>query len=304
MHQFTYFFGEVNFYYRGKDGEKKVAVMNTGDTMYITPFVPHTFTTRVGAKENGLILALTYGNKLTGDVQQELSALKADLGSEFALDFSNKNKSSASLLKFNREVSSMGLNELSKRTEIPIEKLTKFENGDDIPLEQDYQKIASVLNVNSRDLMPNDEIQDKVLIQKYEDAKRWYFPEDTQAYEIVELTSAKYLPFSKAYEFNILKNEGKEVDLKVGLHQYGYNVGSTDIEINWNLSGKSFNRKLHLGDSFYIKPFVPHNFRGNGKVLILRVGGKVAGESQRELSFVGKESVHRAISETMQWFDT
>jgi len=33
MHQFTYFIGEVNFYYRTLNGEKKVAVMNTGDSM-------------------------------------------------------------------------------------------------------------------------------------------------------------------------------------------------------------------------------------------------------------------------------
>ena len=27
MHQFTYFIGDVNYYYRGPDGEKKVAIM-------------------------------------------------------------------------------------------------------------------------------------------------------------------------------------------------------------------------------------------------------------------------------------
>ncbi len=41
MHQFTYFIGEVNFYFMDTNGEKNVAVMNTGDSMYITPFVPH-----------------------------------------------------------------------------------------------------------------------------------------------------------------------------------------------------------------------------------------------------------------------
>ena len=52
-----------------------------------------------------------------------------------------------------------------------------------------------------------------------------------------------------------------------------------------------------------MKPFIKHNFRGNGKLLILRIGGKIAGDSQRELSVVGKKNAHRAISETMQWFD-
>ena len=79
MHQFTYFIGEVNFYYLDDEGRKKVAIMKTGDSMYITPFVPHTFTTRNNAQKNGLILALTYGEKLTGEVKQELSVLSTNL---------------------------------------------------------------------------------------------------------------------------------------------------------------------------------------------------------------------------------
>ena len=46
MHQFTYFIGDVNYYYLGPDGKKKVAIMNTGDSVYGTPFRPHSFTTR------------------------------------------------------------------------------------------------------------------------------------------------------------------------------------------------------------------------------------------------------------------
>ena len=83
MHQFTYFIGEVNFYYIDNEGRKKIAIMKTGDSMYITPFVPHTFATRNNAQKNGLILALTYGEKLTGEVKQELSALSTNLGSQF-----------------------------------------------------------------------------------------------------------------------------------------------------------------------------------------------------------------------------
>ena len=51
MHQFTYFIGDVNFYYIDENGGKKVAVMNTGDSNYITPFTPHSFATRKGAKK-------------------------------------------------------------------------------------------------------------------------------------------------------------------------------------------------------------------------------------------------------------
>ena len=47
LHQFTYFIGDVNFYYY-EGREKRVACMGTGDTMYITPFIPHSFATHRG----------------------------------------------------------------------------------------------------------------------------------------------------------------------------------------------------------------------------------------------------------------
>ena len=73
--------------------------------------------------------------------------------------------------------------------------------------------------------------------------------------------------------------------------------------INWVLDGQIFSEEIHPNDSLYIKPFIEHNFRGKGKILILRIGGKVSGDAQRELSIVGKKNAERAISETTQWFD-
>ena len=64
-----------------------------------------------------------------------------------------------------------------------------------------------------------------------------------------------------------------------------------------------YSEDIYPNDSLYIKPFIKHSFRGNGKILILRVAGKIPGDSQRELSIVGKEHTKRAISETMPWFD-
>ena len=142
MHQFTYFIGNVNFYFKDENGKKQTAVMKTGDSMYITPFVPHTFATRGNSEQNGLILALTYGGKLTGEPQQELSCL-SDLGSEFALDFSSKEKAYSSLLKFHRENANLSLNEISQRTGISKDELEKFENGTKNPTIEELKKIAN-----------------------------------------------------------------------------------------------------------------------------------------------------------------
>ena len=302
LHQFTYFIGEVNFYYIDSDGGKKVAVMNTGDSMYITPFVSHSFASRNGAKQPGLILALTYGSKITGDIQQELSTL-LNLGQEFALDFSTVEKSTSALLKYFREISSLSLDEISKRTDIPGDKIVEFESGKTTPSNIDLQNLSKALSVNLRDLLPNDKTENKVIVKHHDEGKKWFYPNQTRAYEFVELANTTTLPYSKSFEIKINDVDNNELDLRAGLHQYVYNIGNNTITINWVLDGQIFSEKIHPNDSLCIKPFVEHNFRGEGKLLVLRIGGKIVGDSQRELSFVGKENTKRAISETMQWFN-
>ena len=302
MHQFTYFIGEVNFYYLDSDGKKQVAVMNTGDSMYITPFTSHTFTTRAGAEKNGLILALTYGNKLTGDVQQELSSISSELGQEYVLDFSSREHAFSSLLIFHREIGSVSIKELSKRSSISENKIQDFENNVVIPSEIELQKLASSLKINVRDLLPNEKIEKKVILQFHAEGKNWFFPE-SENYKFHDLASSSTLPYSKAFEIDVLSQNDSSLDLKVGLHQYVYNIGNTDVHLNWLHNNKQFSEIIHPGDSTYLKPFLQHNFRGSGKLLALRLGGKIAGDSQRELSFVGKANVKRAINESIQWFD-
>ena len=164
MHQFTYFIGDVNYYYKGPDGQKKVAVTQTGDSVYGTPFRPHTFTTRHEAIKNGLILALTYGNKLAADTQQELAAIGEELGIQFHLDFSSREKAFSSLLKFYIDASSLSLLELSKRTNTPINLIEKYLTGDtQLPNIDEIKKFADALNIQTRDLFPPDTIEEKVL---------------------------------------------------------------------------------------------------------------------------------------------
>ena len=45
MHQFTFFIGPVNFYFE-ETGQRHCREMETGSSCYITPFVPHSFTSR------------------------------------------------------------------------------------------------------------------------------------------------------------------------------------------------------------------------------------------------------------------
>jgi len=302
MHQFTYFIGDVNFYYLDQNNKKQIAIMKTGDSMYISPFVPHTFTSR-NKSNNGLILALTYGNKLSGDAKQELSSLSTKYGSQFSLDFSTRESASGSLLKFHREISSLTLDEISTRTKIPKNIIHDLESSKRLPTSEELTILANSFNINSRELLPPDLIDDKVIVNYYDKARRWTYPDNSIIYEFVELASTRTLPFSKTFEINIKNPNNIENELKVGLHQFIYNVGDTIIDFNWEFDNKKYTQKLQPGDSLYIKPFLKHNFLGIGKLVVLRVGGKIPGDSQRELSTLGKRNTQRAIDESTQWFD-
>ena len=304
MHQFTYFIGDVNYYYIGEDKQKKIFVTKTGDSVYGTPFRPHTFTTRKGAEKNGLILALTYGNKISADTQQELSAIGPELGIQYHLDFETREKAFASLLKFNIDAASISIEELSDRTGINSKKINEFLNHNvSVPEYNIIEQLARALCINTRDLMPPDIIEDKVLPKTYVDSKRWFYPHDSKAYEMVELSQSTNLPFSKSFEIHVRENSNDLLDLKVGLHQWIYNIGQSTIRLNWQLGETVFQENIHPNDSVYIKPFVKHSMRGSGKLMVLRIGGRMTGDAQRELSTLNKHDARRAINETQMWFD-
>lgn len=184
-----------------------------------------------------------------------------------------------------------------------MNELNSFENGTNIPSFSELKRIAQSMTINIRDLLPNDKTENKVIVMHNEEGKTWDYPENTNSYNFRELASTTALPFSKAFEIKVMNSKNLELDLESGLHQYVYNVGDSPVTLNWKFGDQNYDELINPNDSLYLKPFVKHNFCGNAKLLILRIGGKIAGDSQRELSIVGKKNAERAISETMQWFN-
>jgi methylphosphonate synthase len=192
---------------------------------------------------------------------------------------------------------------LSRNSLISIDELKSFESGLKLPSISDLRMLADALTINIRDLLPNDKTEDKVIVKFHNEGKTWFYPENSNSYEFHELAATSTLPFSKSFEIKVNNSNNSNLDLESGLHQYVYNIGNNPVSLTWELNNQTFTESIHPNDSLYLKPFIKHNFRGNGKLLIIRIGGKIAGDSQRELSIVGKKNAKRAISETIQWFD-
>lgn len=74
LSQFTYFIGPVNFYYT-VGGVRYCEPMNTGDSCFITPYVPHSFTSRDSeCPSNARIIAVTFSGSAK-DALGDISAL-------------------------------------------------------------------------------------------------------------------------------------------------------------------------------------------------------------------------------------
>jgi len=308
LHQFTYFIGPVNFYYRDREGNKRVAVMKTGDSMHISPFVPHTFTTRKNTDGRlGLILALTYSNKLGGEAKQELGLLGKEQAQKLVMNFDSPDGASGQLVRFHREGLSMPIETLAKNLGKTAEWVGKIEDGEHQASLEVLTSISRELGVSLRELLLGGAGDDPVQLRNYSDCRRWTVPSDSlsPAYEIVELCGPEKLPFSKALEITVTSRSQDETCwLNVGLHQYVYNLGDAALTLRWEAGLESFEEVIHPGDSFYMKPGVRHAYLGElTRLLVLRIGGRIGGDVLHELATVGSEHLDRVLVESMQWFD-
>ena len=297
LHQFTYFIGPVNFYYIDENGKKNLEEMNTGDSMYISPYIPHSFTTRKN-KENrlGLILALTYTDKVDNEVLNELSVIGNELAKKYLINYNNDIDGFKKNLQYYLNLSSLTEENFEKINNINLKKIF---NRNSIPSFEDLEKIAYALNINLKDLIPNKRFT-SVKINKYEKNLEWKYPsEKNYTYKFVELTNVNQLPCSKALELSVIVEEDHETFLEVPAHQYLYNIGETDciLEI------EKIKQKFSPGDSVYLKPNVKHKFLRKSKILILRIGGKIYGENLFHISCLSEKNFERLVNDNKPWFN-
>ena len=297
LHQFTYFIGPVNFYYI-ENNKKKVAKMNTGDSMYISPYVCHSFASRYNKKnELGKILALTYTDKLDNETLNELTALGFDIANKFRIDLNNERKSFWSNLDNFMKNSSLSCKEFKRHSKIDLLKLKKNPH---IPSSIILKKISNFLNINYRELFPpNNTVE--VKIQKYQNNKRWYYPSiNKKNYLFNELTNIPQLSYSRGYEITVLTKEKHKETMTVPSHQYIYNLGPSKVKFIINKNDTGY---LNPEDSMYIKPNTKHLFYGYGKLLVVRLGGRLSGDSLYQLSMISKKNLRKTIGDNRPWFN-
>lgn len=303
LHQITFFVGPVNFYWE-VNGKKYCKEMNTGDSNYITPFWPHSFTTR-DSNQDAYILAITFGGDVS-TAQKELYAL-GNKASNYSIEYRNHNKATRQLIKqhmINENLTIEHIVNLAKDQSMQIDFKKLMNQKGKISLKK-LGMIAILLNIELDNLIiPIYKPEDEVVVQLSNDNKKYLFPdENNPSYNINRLARTSKMPNIKGFSIEVLSNK-PEKNLITSLHTYLCNYGNSDIDIFWKDQGSSYKDKINKFDSVYLQPFVDHGFsceNGDGKLFLVRVLGKMNLSAQKEFSYMA--NVERAYNETKCWFD-
>jgi len=312
MHQCTFFIGEVNFYWKIGDRAYS-AEMNTGDSNYVTPYVPHSFASR-NPDRPGLILAVTYG----GPVRQAIDHF-ARMGAEAADDLAGANAETESpfLARLNRRLAaeSLSVDDLTGRLEragMDRARAVDILAGRAAPDGAERHAIAAALHVRIEDVtvtpMPDEDL---VTVAFARDTESRPFPAgNNPVYRITELARNPHQPDLKGFEVTVLGGVDEAeaaAQFRHGHHQYVYNYADTPVDILW---GDGRSDVLNSGDSAYVRPMIAHAFAtrpgdggdGDGHLVVIRIPGALTDAVVEEFASFAPQGRARLAGENMKWF--
>ena len=302
LHQTTFVIGEVNFYWE-ISGKKYMEELNTGDSNYITPFVPHSFTSR-NPKEPGTIIAITYSCSLH-DGLDVFSRLNYSELESLTGDLRNISLARNALLLRHLAMESISKDTfLQKLTKLGISnKRAKQILAGEEACENELLICARVLNVNPRDLLLREltEQEEVVISRKNHVNARRYPDTDRSTYLIRELARTLHQPYLKGFEITVTAACGEII--AHSLHEYVFNYGKSNIILKW---GNNNSVVMEPGDSACIQPMIKHSFNKepggcNGDLIVIRVPGRLDEKCLEEYSGMA-QGRSRVLMEKDRWF--
>jgi len=303
MHQITYFIGAVNFYWE-TDGERFCTEMNTGDSCFITPFVPHSFTGR-DESDPALIIAVTFA----GDVRRAISEI-VRMGTDAVEDIAGDLRDGsayASRLKSSLDAESRTERDLQQHLEatgIAGERSSVLADKKIKPTAAELKIIVDFLNLRPADLevpsMPDT--GDVTICYANKSPVRPHPTGDKSCYQIKDLVRSPLQPYLKGFDIKV--STGGKGEFRHRLHEYIYNYGTIPINVYW---GKEdiYHDILAPRDSAYFQPMTPHRFEcvsGEGDLVCVRVPGRVNNAVLSEYASFPKAKRKRVAEETTRWF--
>jgi hypothetical protein len=306
MHQQTFFVGEVNFYW-SLDGKNHCAEMNTGDSNYITPFVPHSFTSR-NPNKPGLIIAVTFGGE-TRRALDEFSRLDGNSSETLAGDLRDRAAAYGARLARRLATDSMSPSDLTDRlvgSGHDAARATQLAKGALPGSHDETVSIAAALGVRAEDLMvtalePGHEV---VLQYADESMPRPLLSNNAVNCHLRELARTKHLPDMKGFSVDVVGAADDAPPFQHHLFEYVFNYGDAPVALLW---GENREAVLRSGDSVCFRPMVKHQFarledEGTGRLCVVRVPGALTDSGLDEYARFPSDGRRRVSGETKQWF--
>lgn len=303
LHQYTLFVGPVNYYWE-QDGRRFCRKMSTGDSVYITPWWPHSFASR-DASQEAYILAVTFCGEVRR-AQKELYTLGAR-ASGFVLDAKQPLRALRQIVRQLMANDDIGDAELARLADgYGLDSRRIFD--EDAALSWDeITALAACLGVTPGDLYvpPYDPAHDVPIRPRCAD-EAFDYPEDgPPSCRIERMARTPKMPFMRGSTVHVL---ARDFDLDRGfstsLHAWIYNHGDVPVRIAWFDGLNRGDDTLEAGASACVRPFVRHAFASDeegARLCVIRVPGAVGATVQRELSMLSDTT--RAFAETGCWFD-
>ena len=288
--QLTFFIGPVNFYCTVR-GERQCKVMNTGDSCLITPYVPHSFTSRDPSQYTAIV-AVTFSG-FVRDVLNDLVHHDIARLVEYAGD--RRDSPQVFLKKLERFCELRGLSVPEVIDQLTAKGHSKVAISD--TLSQSSVNHAVIASISDLLVVPNTEFEILQLEPDEEVTFAWISdqPENKGSYKNA-LASCKHHIEAGGFDWVLYGNEEHTSQF----FSYVYNYGDAPVNIVWGS-----NRCLELahGDSAVIKPFIPVSFSAVGaKLLVCKVAGCVNNSVMHECSLFADEGLQRMNSDTTQWW--
>lgn len=305
LNQYTLFIGPVNYYWE-VDGIRHGREMTTGDSVFGTPWWPHTFTARDASNE-AYILAVTFAGEVRR-AQKELYALGRKARG-WLLSVRQPRRAFIELVRQHMANDDLTRDELEQRVRAHtpgLELRRVFDEDTELGWDE-VVALASCLGVEAGDLfVPRYKSEDEVLIKRHAPHQAVMLPsEERRLYGIVRMARTTKMPFLRGSMVHVL---GRSASLDDGfcssLYTWLYNYSNVPSRIAWTDGLETRQDVLAPGDSACLLPFVRHAFwadEGEPTLCCIRVSGGVGLAAQRELS--GLSDTERVFAETGRWFE-
>jgi len=303
MHSLTFFVGEVNFYWKA-GGKTHCRRMNTGDSHYITPYVPHTFTSR-NSNKLGLIIATTYGDQVR-QALAEFRHIGPRAADELAGNLRDAKDAFRARLARQLATESLSASEFVERlweAGIERDRSKQLVDGALLPNPGELAILADCLYVLPSDLLVSAlRREDEVVVRTVAEGKTRAYPNnDHPACLLTELARCRHQPRLKGFKITL---QNGLANFEHSLHEYAYNYGDVPILLAWKGAREV---ALHPGDSAYIRPMVRHAYgrlpgEAEGHLLTVRTSGALSEAVINEYATYPANGRERASGENLTWF--